>query len=384
MGHFLFSGLFWFCGFFILYSYVIYPLILLYLHRFRRPIEPIFSSQTPPVSIIIAAYNEATVIEARVKNCLDLDYPKDKLELIIASDGSDDGTKEIVRRFAGDGVILLDFKQRRGKVNVLNDAVRHARHEIIAFSDANTHFEKDAVRKLVRYFQDPKVGGVVGQLRFVNAQGSKTADLEGVYWRFENFLKKVEGSRGALLGANGGIFAVRKALYQPCPSDTIVEDFLMPMKILEEGHKVMYDPEAMAVEEAAKHIIQEKKRRIRIGAGDFQALTLLGSMLDLRKGFPAFAVWSHKVLRWLAPFFLIFIFLTKLLLREYPLYRFTLFLQAAFYLAAFIGQMMNWAGVHIKIFSLCYYFVSMNLALLLGFVRFVAGSQRVAWDRTER
>jgi len=324
------------------------------------------------------------VIKGRIENCLALDYPRDHLEIIIASDGSMDQTNAIVKQYEEQGVQLIDYPQRRGKVNVLNDTIERARHNIIVLSDANTMFKRDALRKLVRYFSDDSVGSICGGLSFVNAEGSKIGELEEVYWRFETFLKIMEGRRGALLGGNGAIYAIRKDLFEKCPEDTIVEDFFIPMKILEKGYKVIYVPEACAIEEASKKIVQEKHRRIRIGAGDFQALFRLLPLLNPFKGFVSLAFWSHKVLRWFAPFFLLLLFVTNLMLIENQIYFLLFILQSAFYISAIIGQVLSWSGINIKIFSLCYYFVSMNLALFLGFVKYITGGQSVAWKRTER
>lgn len=376
--------IFWVCTFIIVYGYLLYPLFLYILNIFWKP-KPHKSSDTlPNVSVIISMYNEEKVIRERIENCLSLDYPKDHIELIFASDASDDRTNEIVREYAGRGVVLYDYPKRRGKVNVLNETVPKAKHDILIFSDANTMFAKDALKKLVRHFEDPKIGCVCGRLQFVSAEGSKTGELEGVYWRFETYLKTKEGRRGSLLGANGGIYALRKELFFYCPPDTIVEDFVVPMKILQKGFKVIYEPQALATEEAAKHIVHEKQRRIRIGAGDFQALFMLLPMLSPLKGFSSLAFWSHKVIRWFVPFFLIFTFIANLLLIDDPFYLALFIMQCGFYVFAFIGQALSWVGVHNKLFNLCYYFVSMNLALLLGFFRFVAGRQNAAWERTER
>ncbi|MDE2028044.1 MAG: glycosyltransferase family 2 protein, partial [Candidatus Omnitrophica bacterium] len=228
------------------------------------------------------------------------------------------------------------------------------------------------------------VGCVCGSLHFIKAEESQTIELEGFYWKFETFLKRVEGKLGACLGANGAIFALRKELFYNCPPDTIVEDFVISMKVLEKGFKAAYDPQAVAFEHTAKKIIQEKQRRIRIGAGDYQSLTMLASMLDLRRGFSAFAFWSHKVLRWCVPFSLGLVLATNLALVGHWFYNVILFIQFVFYCFALIGQALSNREKKIKIFNLCYYFVSMNLALFLGFVRFVSGTQRVTWERTQR
>lgn len=376
--------IFWTSSFCVVYTYVLYPLGL-YIHdRTVTPKKFKKSDDLPGLTLIIAAYNEEKVIKSRIENCLALDYPRELLEIIIASDGCDDKTNEIVGKYKDRGITLFDYKERRGKVNVLNETVPKAKNNIVVFSDANTMFARDALKKLVKHFGDERVGCVCGGLHFVNADGSKTGELEGFYWRYETRLKIMEGRRGSLLGANGAIFAVRKELFVACPADTIVEDFVMPMRILQRGHMVLYDPTASAIEEAAHKIIHEKQRRIRIGAGDFQALFRLLPMLNPLKGFPALAFFSHKVLRWFAPFFLVFSFISNLFLINHPFYSVLFVLQSTFYMSAFIGQMLSWSGINMRFFNLCYYFVSMNLALFLGFLRYVSGRQKVAWQRTER
>ncbi len=376
--------IFWTSIFLVLYAYLIYPFLLIVIDKTRKRVDVRMTNILPKVSLIIAAYNEEKVIEDRIVNCLSLDYPPELLEVIVASDGSTDRTAEIAGRYVSKGIILLDYKLRRGKVNVLNETIRKAKHSIIVLSDANTGFKRDALKNLVRHFGDDTVGVVCGALYFINADGSKSGELEGIYWKYETFLKRMEGHRGCLLGANGAIYAIRKELYEECPPDTIVEDFVIPMKILQRGYKVIYDPEANAVEESAYKIVQEKERRIRIGAGDFQALFRLLPMLNPAHGFSALAFWSHKVLRWFAPFFLFLAFVTNLSLVGHPYYAAWLLLQTTFYLFALAGQILSKTGVNNKLLSCCYYFVSMNLALFLGFIRYIRGRQNVAWDRTER
>jgi len=376
--------LFWICVSAIVYSYVIYPVILMLMGGFSKREERIEGGNLFGVTVIIAAYNEEKVIAQRIENCLNLSYPADQLEIIIASDGSDDGTVEIAKEHGMGRIKLLNYSDRRGKVNVLNDAVKEARNEIIVFSDANTMFAPDAIEKIVKHFQDEKIGCVCGHLQFVNPDNSNSGELEGIYWKYETLLKKMEGRRGSLLGANGAIYAVRKSLYCFPAPDTIVEDFVIPMKILEKGYEVVFEPDSIAVEETAKHIVHEKQRRIRIGAGDFQALLMLKSLLNPFRGFVALAFWSHKVLRWFAPFFMIGAFIANLVLIGYPFYKAMLILQMVFYVSAIIGQILSWSGMKVKMFNICYYFVSMNLALFLGFFKFLSGTQKVTWQRTER
>ena len=379
--------IFWSSLFLIVYSYCLYPLLLVLFQRINRPAPVVFKDAhyLPKVSIVIAAYNEEKTIRHRIENCLALDYPFDQLEIIIASDGSSDQTNSITKEYAHQGVKLFDFKERRGKINILNDSIARASHEIIVLSDANTMFARDALKKLVRHFQYPQIGCVCGLLYFVNTKGTKTGDLEGFYWRYETHLKKMEGTRGSLLGANGAIYAIRKNLFQACPTETIVDDFLIPMKILARGYKVIYDPDATASEEFTQQFIQEKERRIRIGAGDFHALTLLWPMLNPLRGFSAIAFLSHKVLRWFAPFFLVFLFITSIMLVNHGIvYDLVLWGQILFYMAAMAGQALSHTPKPVRLFALCYYFVSMNIALFLGFYKFLRGRQKATWQRTER
>ena len=388
--------LFWVVFISVVYTYLLYPGLLFVLVAIRRPFQ---SRRMPPstlletgtatcevlpgASIIVIAYNEESVIEAKIKNCLELDYPRESLEIIIASDGSDDRTNEIVRRFSDKGVVLADYKIRRGKAEALNQTMPMAKNEIIVLSDANTFFRKDALKMLVRNFSDDRVGCVCGEIRFKNSKENKMGELEGFYWRYEVFLKRLEGRIGALLGANGGIYAIRKKLFEKIPANTIIDDFVIPMKILEKRYRALYEPEAIAYEETAKGIIQEMARRVRIGAGDFQSLMLTKNMLNPLRGFSALSFWSHKVLRWFAPFLLIGVLFFNAFLAGEKFYLIIFISQVCFYTAAIIGRISPKAA-RIKVFGICYYFVSMNIALLLGFFKFLTGTQKVMWVRTER
>jgi cellulose synthase/poly-beta-1,6-N-acetylglucosamine synthase-like glycosyltransferase len=374
--------LFWFSVSLIAYAYCLYPVILFIFSKFGR-ITFHKSEGLPAVTLIVSAYNEESIIAGKIKNMLGLNYPRDRLEIIIASDGSDDRTNEIVRSFSDRGVVLADYDVRRGKAEVLNRTIQRAKNEIIVLSDANTFFKKDALKALVKNFGDEGVGCVCGEIKFKNALTNKMGELEGFYWKYEVFLKRLEGARGVLLGANGGIYAIRKRLFETIPCNTIVDDFVIPMKILENGYKVVYEPEAIAYEETAKNIIQEMARRVRIGAGDFQSLILTKRLLNPLRGFSAYTFWSHKVIRWFAPFLLTgALFFNAFLVGER--FYFMMFIaQIGFYAVALIGRASS-AATNIKVFGFCYYFVSMNIALLVGFFRFLTGTQAVTWNRTER
>ncbi|MFH1282151.1 MAG: glycosyltransferase, partial [bacterium] len=209
-------------------------------------------------------------------------------------------------------------------------------------------------------------------------------EMEGLYWRYETFLKRAEGSRGSLLGANGGIYAIRKKLFEGVPGNTVIEDFVIPMRILEKGHSVLYEPEAIAYEETAKNIVKEMARRVRIGAGDFQSLFLTRRLLNPLRGFSAFAFFSHKVIRWFAPFFLMAALFSNAFLVGDDLYTGLFIMQCGFYFLALLGRIFSFFNIHTKILGFFYYFVSMNIALLLGFFKFLTGTQSVMWERTDR
>lgn len=386
---------FWLCAGGVLHTYLTYPISLIgweaargaladlrYLagrRDRRRPQEPL---TLPFVSLVVAAWNEADVIGEKVKNSLALEYPKEKLEIVVGSDGSDDGTDDIVSSFEDSRVRLSSAKERAGKVSVLNRTIPSATGDIIVLSDANTMLDPAAVRKLVRHFSDPRVGCVCGRLRLYNPR--KSDYEESSYWLYESFLKLHEGKRGAVMGANGGIYAIRKSLFTPLPPDTIVDDFVIAMRCLQRGYGVVYDPEAVAVEETTEDYAKERIRRVRIAAGNFQSLGIVGNLLRPRHGFAAYAFFSHKLLRWLAPFLLVLMFLANLSLLHKTFYQATLVAQLLFYWLAVVGYAVRLPGSLGRLTSLARYFVEMNVGMAQGFVRFVRRSQKVTWQRTAR
>lgn len=368
----------------ILYSYLLYPLLLRCTKQTRHDTAAMYAASWPSVSLLVSAYNEEKIIRQKIENLLSLDYPEALREIVIVSDCSSDSTDAIVAQYASRGVLLRRQEKRSGKVNAINQVTPLLKGEFVVYSDANTIMEPDAVKKLVRHFADPSIGAVCGQLVYRNEATNEVEKLEGAYWRYEQFLKRREGSVGSLLGANGGIYAIRRGLFAPVPADTIIEDFVIPMKILERGYKVIYESEAVGYEETAKEVAHEMERRIRIGAGDFQALALTWKVLDPARGFSALAYFSHKVLRWLTPFLLPVILVLCVFLAGRSPYRELLILQGAFYSCAALGWLVSKLRVRTGVFGLPYYFTAMNAALFLGFMRFCRNSQQVTWKRTER
>jgi cellulose synthase/poly-beta-1,6-N-acetylglucosamine synthase-like glycosyltransferase len=380
------ATLFWLCAGLVAYAYAGYPPLIWLLSRlFGRKVEPpaVEGADLPWASLLIAAYNEDEVIAERLENALTMDYPPEKLEIVVGSDGSSDDTAAIVRRFVGERVRLLDYAQRRGKASVLNSAFPELTGEVVLLSDANTQIDPAAARKLVRWFRDPSVGAVCGRLVLTDPETGRNVD--GLYWKYETFLKRCEGRLGALLGANGAIYAIRKGLYEPIPAGTIVDDFVIPLLAKQRtGCAIVYDCEAVAREETAPDVGAEFHRRCRIGAGGFQSIGMLRGLLSPRRGWVAFTFLSHKVLRWLCPFFLVGMLATNLLLANRTPYQVLLAGQAALYVAALTGALLPGRSRVLKLLRVATMFVSMNVALLVGFWRWLGGRQKGTWRRTAR
>jgi cellulose synthase/poly-beta-1,6-N-acetylglucosamine synthase-like glycosyltransferase len=377
---------FWLCLASVVYAYVGYPVVIRCLAgvagRRAAPPDPPAES-LPRISLLVAAYNEASIIAARIENALAMDYPADRREIVVATDGCSDATAEVVRGFAGRGVRLLEYAQRRGKSSVLNDSIPQLTGDVVILSDANTFTEPSAARCLARWFADPAVGVVCGRLVLTDPVTGSNAD--SLYWKYETFLKKCEGRLGALLGANGGIYAVRRACFSPIPPDTIVDDFVLPLQAkLRTGCSIVYDAAAVAHEETPPNIAAEFRRRARIGAGGFQSTGRLWRLLNPACGWVAFTFFSHKILRWACPFFLIAMLVTCVLLSRQPLYLALLAAQTLFYTLSAVVPLLPTTARLLKPLRLTTMFTGMNLALLLGFWRWATGTQGGTWRRTVR
>ncbi|HSN71991.1 MAG TPA: glycosyltransferase family 2 protein, partial [Steroidobacteraceae bacterium] len=295
----LIEFLFWSSVLMVAYTYAIYPVLMLLMGQ-RRSSEGAVQDATvadrdwPDVDVVIAAYNEESHIVERLTNLLDQHYPAHRLRVLVGSDGSSDATVELARSVGSDRVFVQAFG-RRGKASVLNDLVARATAPIIVLSDANTAFDRDAIRWLVRAFDDPAVGAVVGELRLLAADGD---NRDSTYWNVERRLKEAESRIGGLLGANGAIYALRRELYEPLPPDTIVDDFVVGMRIAAAGHRVVYEPRAFAIEDTPSGMDSEFRRRIRIGTGNYQAFFRYPQFLTRTSWGTRFTYLSHKVLRW--------------------------------------------------------------------------------------
>jgi len=384
--------LFWISAGVVVYAYAGYPVVLFLLAsawqmlqdlRYglgRRERRRAAAGYTPSVTLIFSAHNEEAVIQDKIRNCLALDYPPEKLDVLVGCDGCDDRTAALVLGMYAPNVQVFEFP-RSGKPLTLNRLVPLASGEIAVLSDANTQFAPDALRAMVRHFANPEVGCVSGELRLTAPEGGSQS--EGLYWRFETFLKFLESRMNMMVGANGGIFAIRTALFTELPPGTIIDDFLISMRIRARGLRVVYDPEAIGREEAAT-LSQEFRRRIRIGAGNLHALFHTWKMLSPTAGLVAFSYWSHKILRWLVPLALPAALVAAILLAYRPVYAVFAALAIWFYVMAALGYALERGKVRIRVLSVPYHFFSLNLALLIGFLTFAFGRQNGAWKPTGR
>ncbi|HEX8701559.1 MAG TPA: glycosyltransferase family 2 protein [Myxococcaceae bacterium] len=384
---------FWCAALLLLHTYFFYPLFLIAMDGVAQAFHNFRASRTegrqrevkaglaPSVSLVVAAYNEASCIQQKLENSLALKYPSERFEVLIGSDGSTDGTNEIVQQCT-DPRVRLSAAARAGKTTVLNRCIPMAQGDIIILSDANTMIEPEAIEALVKHFEDPDVGAVCGKLRLYNP--TKKDYEESAYWNYESLIKFYEGKRGSVVGANGGLYAIRRRLFTKLPPTTIVDDFVIPLRILEQGYKVVYEAGAVAHEETTEDYGKEFGRRARIAAGNFQSLKMVPGLLLPTAGFPAFAFWSHKLLRWCAPALMAVALLANLFLLDSVFYRLTLFAQTMFYALAYLGKAGVLKGTGRRIASVAYYFVTMNLAIVVGFWRFLRNAQKAAWDRTAR
>jgi cellulose synthase/poly-beta-1,6-N-acetylglucosamine synthase-like glycosyltransferase len=366
--------LFWVGVGVVLYTYAGYPIVLRLLRLIvRRPVRrgPI----EPFVSILVPAYNESDVIAEKIRNVLAIDYPADRFELAVACDGPSDGTADIVRSLAdGTRVRAFLFAQNRGKLYVLNDVVPQLRGEIVAFSDASSMLEPNAIRELVASFADPQVGAVSGVYRVRKKDAAHLGRQEDFYWKYETFLKKQEAALGSILGAHGSLYAIRKALYPSPDPRTINDDYVIPLRIVQQGYRVAYEPAAVAQEEA--HEMGGFSRRVRIMAGNVEQLRELRPLLWPPRPLMLFFFLSHKVARLIVPPALIAIVLANVALLQSPFYRAIGVLQLAFYVLVAIGALFQ---LHPKVLRLPYYFCMINAAALVGMYHALRGRQTLRW-----
>lgn len=374
----------------VLYTYLGYGVVIYLLSKVKNHPSPATidnDASWPEVTMLVAAYNEEGYIEEKIRDTFAQDYPAGKLSFFIVTDGSSDRTAEIVARYPA--VKLFHEDERRGKIHAVNRVMKFVKTPIVIFSDANTNLNREAVKNIVRHYQDATVGGVAGEKRILkkdedNASGSG----EGLYWKYESFLKKKDSDVNSVIGAAGELFSLRTNLFEEPAENMLIEDFYISVKITMNGHRFVYEPEAYAIETASASVGEEWKRKVRISAGGFQAMLKLRALLNpFRYGLLSFQYISHRVLRWtLAPLFLPLIFISNIILAiaGLPLYQLILIAQLGFYFLGAAGYRLQDKKISIKGFFVPYYFIVMNVSVYAGLVRFLKGKQSVVWEKAKR
>lgn len=367
--------LFWISLFVVFYTYVGYGILLCMLVKikefFSKPaIHQISPADFPYVSLLIAAYNEEKIVDEKMTNCFELGYPKDKLKIVWITDGSTDSTNEKLSRYSNTEVLFEP--KRGGKTAALNRAMNFINTDIVIFTDANTILNKDSITEIVNAFSDPKVGCVAGEKRIALTSDTNTSSLgEGAYWKYESVLKEMDSRLNTTAGAAGELFAVRKDLYEYVEEDTLLDDFIISMRIAKKGYKIRYCKNAYAVEGGSLNMREEKKRKVRIAAGGIQSVIRLSSLLNVFK-YPllSFQYISHRVLRWtITPVLLISLFPFNIILvlnEEQIIYKILLSLQILFYLAAYTGKIFERRNIKLSVFLIPYYFMFMNFNVFSG------------------
>ena len=370
----LLKAIFWLGLLVPVYAYFGYPIALVLLRRFlHRPVRK--APHTPFISILIPAYNESAMIAQKLENCLSLDYPEDRYEIVVACDGPSDGTTQIAQRYEdGRRVRVLDYKVNRGKIPVLNDGVRELRGEIIVFSDAAALLYRDSVRLLLANFADPEVGAVSGKYVVVKADEVDIGKSEDVYWKYETFLKVQESELSSSLGAHGHLHAIRKDLYPFPPPGTINDDYIIPVSVLAKGYRAVYEPKAIVYEEARE--MTGFGRRVRIMAGNLQQLREIKGVIRPFLPLPLFFFLSHKVSRLLVPFAMVAALMANLFLLNDPVYQALLVAQLAFYVVALLGATVQ---LRPKAIMLPFYFCMINVATFFGLYHALTSRRRMAW-----
>jgi len=381
--------LFWIGVAVVGYTYVGYGLVIYTFSRLKtsKPVPPIDQQNLPSVTLLIAAYNEEDFIVEKIKNTTELDYPKDKLKVFFVTDGSTDKTAQLIGQYPE--LKLFHSSERKGKIHAVSRVMRSVETDIVVFCDANTYLNSGAIKNIVRHYQDETVGGVAGEKRIMSKDKDNASGAgEGLYWKYESFLKKKDSEVWSVVGAAGELFSIRTKLYEEPDENMIIEDFYLSLRVAARGYRFIYEPDAYAMESASESVGEEWKRKVRISAGGFQAMYKLRYLLNpFQHGILSFQYFSHRVLRWtLAPLFLPIILLSNLWLAAggIAFYQIVLLLQIGFYFLAFLGYQLRDKKVSIKGFFVPYYFVVMNLSVFAGFMRYVRGSQSVVWEKARR
>jgi cellulose synthase/poly-beta-1,6-N-acetylglucosamine synthase-like glycosyltransferase len=370
---------FWLAAFLLLYVYAGYPLLLALIGLFvRRPRPGV--GYTPRISVLIAAYNEEEAIERKIQQTLALEYPADKIEVLVLSDCSTDRTDEIVKTFPDSRVRLVRMRERRGKTFAQNVGVKEAAGEVIIFSDATAIYHPKALVYLACNYHDGSVGAVSGRYQYFDPGEQSPTGLGSVaFWNYENLIKKMQSSIRTITGCCGCIYSVRKAAYTELPAD-IISDLVQPLQAIQKGYRVVFEDRALAYEETTQSTSEEFSMRVRVVTRAMRGLLSVSDLLKPWKFvWPAFQLWSHKIMRWMVPLFLIALLVANSLLLDSSFYRFTLAVQLFFYAAALLNMLLplhrQWKPLGIPLF-----FCTLNAAALVSMLEICRGRKYVTWQ----
>lgn len=369
----------------VFYVYGGYCLVLWILNFLMRKKDNLNKGEVyPTVTLFIPVYNEEKVIRKKIENALALGYPKDKIEIIVASDGSDDETAFIAKEYEKEGIIFYKGEERKGKNFIINDLIPKTNGEIIVFTDANSFYKQDSIKNLVKNFQDAKAGCICGKLLYTDDTGSLVAKGESLYFKYESILKNLESRFGAVVTGNGAIYAIRRSLFSPLPKE-VPNDFAHPIEVIAKGFNVLYEPTAIAEEKATSSVNEEFKRRIRIVLRSFTAFIFYQKKYNFLKSINSFFFISHKLLRWFVFPLMILIFFINYFLEGF-FYELLFKIQIVFYLSALIGWIFQEINIKIKIFYIPFYFCLINLAGVIGICKYFVGKRETLWEiaRTTR
>ena len=379
----------------IFYTYIGYGIVLFILVKLKRVFvknkDKVSGEKLPEITLLIPAYNEKDYVKQKIENSLSLNYPKNKLKIAWVTDGSNDGTNKLVEQFEGIGVYHKD--ERKGKINAMNRVMPYVDTPIVVFSDANTNLGVDSIMHIANCFKNPKVGCVSGEKRIIEKDADAAAGAgEGLYWKYESTLKKWDAELYSAVGAAGELFAIRTELYNEVEPDTLLDDFIISLRVAKKGYTIQYNPEAYAIETASADVGEELKRKIRISAGGIQSVIRLRALLNIFKyGVLSFQYISHRVLRWtLTPLCLILLIPASAILAinegilSFGLYSTFFWLHMLFYAAALLGWILENRSLKVKLLFVPYYFFIMNLSVVLGFFRYINKTQSVNWERAKR
>lgn len=383
---------FWISLFLIFYTFIGYGMLLYILIRIKRqwkkkPATKTVLENLPTCTLIVAAYNEADFIREKISNTLALNYPKEKLKFLFITDGSADRSMEIIAEYPE--IKLMHLPERKGKMAAVHRAMESVETEVVVFTDANTFLNPEALIYLCRHYENPMVGVVAGEKRVQVDESSDATAGEGFYWKYESKLKKWDAELHSVVGAAGELFSIKTALYEPVEPDSILDDFMISMRIAEKGFRLVYEPEAFASEKASSNIAEELKRKIRIAAGGIQSIIRLKRLLNpFLYPILSFQYISHRVLRWtIVPFLLLFVFVLNLVIAYQTaelFYQLLFALQVCFYMLACCGLILERKKMRVKALFIPYYFCVMNYAVIAGICRYAYGKQSVIWDKAKR